>query len=71
MGKLIEYYKEIEYNPKNTGINRQQLWLEYKETHPDGYNYSQYQYHFGEYTRHKEVVMHLDPCCRSHGRLCL
>ncbi len=59
-GKLIVYFREVEKSSKNVGITRQQLWLEYKETQPDGYNYSQYCFHFGEYTRHKEVVMHLD-----------
>ena len=68
-GKLIEYFKGIEKNPKNAGITRQQLWLEYKEAHPNGYNYRQYCYHFGEYTRHKEVVMHFDydPAAEAMG----
>lgn len=59
-GRLIDYFKELEKSPKNIGVTRQLLWLEYKESNPDGYNYSQYCYHFNEYTRHKEVVMHLD-----------
>ncbi len=59
-GKLIDYFREFEKSSKNAGIIRQQLWMEYKEAHPDGYNYSQYCYHFSEYTRHKEVLMHFD-----------
>lgn len=59
-GRLIDYFKQLEKDPKNAGITRQQLWLEYKESNPDGYNYSQYCYHYGEYIRHKEVVMHID-----------
>ncbi len=58
--KLIEYFKELEKSPKNTGVARQNLWIEYKESNPGGYNYSQYCYHFSEYTRHKEVVLHLE-----------
>ena len=59
-GKLIDYFKELEKDPKNMGITRQQLWLEYKESNPEGYNYSPYCYHYSEYTRHKEVVMDID-----------
>ena len=47
----------MEKSPKNMSITRQQLWLEYKESNPDSYNYSQYCYHYSEYTRYKEVVM--------------
>jgi transposase len=42
------------------GVSRQLLWLEYKEQHTDGYNYSQYCYHFNIYLKHKDVVMHLE-----------
>jgi len=58
--RLIAHFTEAEKEIRKTGVTRQLLWLEYKEIHPDGYNYSQYCYHFSEYLRHKEVVMHLE-----------
>lgn len=45
---------------KKTGVTKQLLWIEYKEQQPDGYNYSQYCFHFTEYLKNKEVVMHLE-----------
>jgi transposase len=57
---LLEHFKYAETELKKTGVTRQHLWQEYKELQLDGYNYSQYCYHFNEYLRHKEVVMHLE-----------
>jgi transposase len=57
---LLEHFRYAETELNKTGVTRQLLWLEYKEQHPNGYNYSHYCYHFGEYVRHKEVVMHLE-----------
>lgn len=34
------------------------LWLEYKETHPDGYAYSQFAELYRRWKRHIDVVMH-------------
>ena len=57
---LVEHYLYAETELNKTGVTRQLLWLEYKEHHPDGYNYSQYCYYLNEFLRHKEVVMHLE-----------
>jgi len=57
---LSEHFAYAEKEISKTGVTRQLLWLEYKRLHDDGYNYSQYCYHFKEYLRHKEVVMHLE-----------
>jgi transposase len=57
---LYDHFAYAEGELKRTGVTRQMLWIEYKELNPDGYNYSQYCYHFNEFVRHKEVVMHLD-----------
>ncbi len=56
---LVEHFQHAERELKKTGVTRQWLWSEYKEQHPDGYNYSQYCFHFSEYLKNKEVVMHL------------
>jgi transposase len=57
---LLEHFKYAETEVNKTGVTRQLLWLEYKDQKPDGYNYSQYCYHFNDFLRHKEVVMHLE-----------
>lgn len=57
---LAEHFRYAESQLKKTGVTRQLLWLEYKEQNLQGYNYSQYCYHFSEFLRHKEVVMHLE-----------
>ena len=57
---LLEHFSYAETEVSKTGVTRQLLWIEYKDRHPDGYNYSQYCYHFNEFVRHKEVVMHLE-----------
>ena len=58
--RLLAHLRYAETQLNKTGVTRQLLWLEYKEQHTDGYNYSQYCYYFNEFLRHKEVVMHLE-----------
>lgn len=58
--QLREHFQYAEKELKRTGVTRQLLWIEYKELHPDGFGYSQYCYHFSEYLKNKEVVMHLE-----------
>jgi len=58
--KLLNHFVYAETQLSKTGVTRQLLWIEYKEQSPDGYNYSQYCYHFSEFLKNKEVVMHLE-----------
>lgn len=58
--RLVEHFRYAEKELGRTGVTRQLLWIEYKEQHPDGYNYSQYCFHFSEYLKNKEVTMHLE-----------
>lgn len=60
MQQLQEHFAYAEQELKKTGVTRQMLWLEYKERHPDGVQYSQYCHHFQQHLRYKEVVMHLE-----------
>jgi len=39
------------------GVTLRLLWWEYKETHPDGFQYSQFCYHYRQWARHLSVVM--------------
>lgn len=57
---LQEHFAYAELELKKTGVTRQMLWLEYKDLHPDGVQYSQYCHHFKQHLRYKEVVMHLE-----------
>ena len=62
-GRLKKLHTHFEYAEREltkTGVTRQLLWIEYKEQHRDGYNYSQYCYYLTEYLKNKEVVMHLE-----------
>ncbi len=61
--KLTEHFVYAETQLILTGVTRQLLWLEYIEKEPDGYQYSQYCYHFSNYLKQKEVVMHLEHTC--------
>lgn len=58
--QLIKHFEDTAVDLKKTGVTKQLLWVEYKESHPDGYNYSQYCYHFQMYLQSKDVVMHLE-----------
>ncbi|MEO5674008.1 MAG: IS21 family transposase [Chitinophagales bacterium] len=58
--RLTDHLRYAETQLSRTGVTRQLLWTEYKQGQPEGYNYSQYCYHFNEFLRHKEVVMHID-----------
>lgn len=58
--RLLEHFTNVEKELTKTGVTKQLLWIEYKEQYPDGYNYSQYCFHFSEYLKNKEVVMHLE-----------
>ena len=57
---LLDHFSYAEKELTKPGATKQLLWLEYKDLHPDGYGYSQYCYHFSQWLRHKEVVMHLE-----------
>lgn len=57
---LINHFTKVQKELSKTGVTRQLLWQEYKELHADGYNYSQYCYHFKNFLLHKDVAMHLE-----------
>lgn len=57
---LEKHFTYAESELKRTGVTRELLWLEYSQSVPDPYSYSQYCYHLGEFMQHKEVVMHLE-----------
>lgn len=57
---LMKHFIYAEKELHKTGVNRQILWVEYIEQHPDGYTYSRYCYHFNLFLKHADVSMHLE-----------
>jgi transposase len=43
-----------------TGVDRQILWKEYLDKHPDGYSYSQFCYHLQGYLKNTDLSMHME-----------
>jgi transposase len=57
---LMKHFTYAEKELHKTGVNRQMLWVEYKEQQPDGYTYSRYCYHFNIFLKHTDLSMHLE-----------
>lgn len=57
---LIGYFPEIVRELKKTGVTLELLWNEYKQKHPDGYQYSQFCYHFEIWRKSCDIYMHID-----------
>jgi len=38
-------------------VTLQLLWMEHKETHPDGHQYTQFVHHYREWARHLDLVL--------------
>ena len=39
------------------GVTLKLLWWEYKELHPDGFQYTQFCYHYRQWAKHLDAVM--------------
>ncbi|NOY09406.1 MAG: IS21 family transposase [Spirochaetes bacterium] len=65
IGKSRKYQELMEYFPyyvielKRTGVTLYLLWEEYRKKHPQGYQYSQFCYHFQIWRKSTEVRMHI------------
>jgi transposase len=57
---LMKHFAYAQKELHKTGVNRQMLWLEYKEHNAEGYTYSRYCHHFNVFLKHKDVSMHLE-----------
>lgn len=56
MERFPRYVKEL----KRTGVTLRLLWEEYRKDHPEGYQYSQFCYHFQIWSDALDVTMHMD-----------
>ncbi len=62
-GRLKELVKQFDYFLKQlryTGVTRKTLWEEYKESHPEGYGYTQFCEHFARHLLRTKATMHFD-----------
>lgn len=55
--ELQQRFEQMEKQLKKTGQTRWNLWVEYKQSHPGGYNYSQFCGHYRKWLKRREVVM--------------
>lgn len=57
---LLSLFPEFEKELKKVGVTKLLLWAEYKNLHPDGYGYSQFNHYFKTWLKNKDVTMHFE-----------
>ena len=50
-------WNEIHRELRRKGVTLQLLWMEFKESHPDGYQYTQFVHHYRQWAGRVDVVM--------------
>jgi len=58
--ELEKLFPSISEDLEKTGFTLYYLWCRYKTNHPEGYQYSQFCYHYQKYRESKKAVMHFD-----------
>ena len=58
--RLAERFPMMVKELRRKGVTLQLLWEEYLREHPDGYQNSQFCYHFHRWRKNAEVSMHID-----------
>lgn len=58
--KLESLFPHFENELKRTGVTRWILWGEYKNQHPDGYNYSRFCDYYKSWTDSQKATMHFE-----------
>jgi len=58
--ELEKLFPIISQELGKTGFTLHHLWCRYKITYPDGYQYSQFCYHYRQYKESKKAVMHFE-----------
>ena len=58
--ELSGYFEYILKERKKTGVTLQLLWLEYKEKHPQGYEYTQFCHHLKVFQSSNQITMHIE-----------
>jgi len=57
--QLLDYFPSYVIELRRKGVTLQLLWEEYKEKHAEGFQYSQFCYHFQQWRNASEVRMHI------------
>jgi transposase len=57
---LESFFPTMEKKLKKRGITRQILWEEYIASHPDGYQVTQFKYHYQQWLKRSKPVMHIE-----------
>lgn len=57
---LSDLFPTYERELARPGVTRHQLWMEYRQQHPDGLRYSQFNHLFRQWQGQQKVVMHLE-----------
>lgn len=60
LAQLQQLFPEISRKLEKPGFTLHFLWCKYKETHPGGYQYSQFCYYYQKYRKSKSAVMHFE-----------
>lgn len=60
LSELQALFPEMSEELKKTGFTLHYLWCKYRQTHPQGYGYSQFCYYYGKYMESKNAVMHFE-----------
>lgn len=55
---LQQRFEHIDRELTRPGVTRYGLWLEYKEQHPEGYQYTQFCHYYRLWSQRQQVVMH-------------
>lgn len=50
-------WQQVHKELSRPGVTLKLLWWEYKELHPDGFQYTQFCYHYRQWAKHLDVVM--------------
>jgi len=58
--ELEKLFPSIGGELEKTGVTLYYLWYRYKTNHPDGYQYSQFCYHYQKYRESNKAVMHFE-----------
>ncbi len=54
---MMPNWKEVHKELARPGVTLKLLWWEYKEIHPNGFQYTQFCYHYRQWAKHLDVVM--------------
>lgn len=57
---LEKLFPDIERDLKKVGVTLHLLWEEYRQTHKDGYGYSQFCHHYHHWRKESKVSMHME-----------